>query len=118
MEVLTTNADRESKVVDALKQGSLSAFEDFYDLYAAAFYGEIKRTFFKEDISSQTLLLVFNNILSSIVTYDHTKERLFNWGIKIVRKEIHKQKTELMLKEIFYCRPRNHAEANQAKILY
>ena len=107
MEVFTANADKEAKLADALKQGEQRAFEDFYDHYAPAFYGEIKRTFFKEDISSQTLLQVFNNILSSIVTYDQSKERLFNWGINIVRKEIRKQKTELVLKEIFFCKQSN-----------
>ena len=58
------------------------------------------------------------NIFSSIVTYDQSKERLFTWGIKIVRKEIRKQKTELVLKEIFNCRHSNPVtEANQDKII-
>ena len=118
MEVFSANADKETKLVDALKQGGQRAFEDFYDHYAPAFYAEIKRSFYKEDISSQTLLQVFNNILSSIVIYDQSKECLFTWGIKIVRKEIRKQKTELVLKEIFNCRHSNPVtEANQDKII-
>lgn len=107
MEVFTNNSVNETKLVDALKQGGQRAIEDFYDQYAPAFYGEIKKIFFKEDISSHTLLKVFSTIFTSIATYDQSKERLFTWGFKIVHKEIRKQKTELVLKEIFFCRQSN-----------
>ena len=107
MEVFTNNAVNETKLVDALKKGGQRAFEDFYDQYAPAFYGEIKKTFFKEDISSHTLVKVFSTIFTTIATYDQSKEHLFTWGFKIVHKEIRKQKTELVLKEIFFCRQSN-----------
>ena len=107
MEIFTNHAVKETKLVDAMKQGGQTAFEDFYDQYAPAFYGEIKKTFFKEDISSLTLVKVFSTIFTSIATYDQSKERLFTWGFNIVHKEIRQQKTELVLKEIFFCRQSN-----------
>lgn len=113
MEVFAANADREKQLVDALKQGKQSAFEDLYDHYAPSFYGEIKRNFYKEDVSAQTLQQVFQNIGVSISSYDPSRERLFTWGIRIVRKEIRKQKTELVLKELFYCRQSNPVVAGK-----
>ena len=53
----------------------------------------------------------FQNIGVSISNFDPSKERLFTWGIKIARKEIRKQKTELVLKELFYCQRKLAIEA-------
>ena len=116
MKIFTQEPDMEQHLITALKEGGQIAFEDFYDQYAPSFFGEIKRTLYNEDVSEQTLKQAFKNIWISISTYDSSKERLFTWAIKIARKEIRKQKTGLVLKELFYCQQSNRViEANQDK---
>jgi hypothetical protein len=80
-----------------------NTLDKFYNDYAAAYYGEIKRSLHRKDICDQTLIDAFKKFSSSIGEYDSTKERVFTWCLKIVRKEIRKKKIDLLLKEIFAC---------------
>jgi hypothetical protein len=78
-------------------------FTDLYDRFAPAFYGEIKRNLYQQEICNQTLTDAYKHIWESITSYDKTMGGLFAWCFRIVRKEIHKKKVELALKEIFAC---------------
>jgi DNA-directed RNA polymerase specialized sigma24 family protein len=98
-----SNNNTERQLIAALKKHQYSAFEDFYDLYAPVFFGTIKRTLYKEDVSQETLKSVFNTIWTSIDSYDPSKERLFTWAMRISGKEISAQKIDIVLKELFYC---------------
>jgi len=79
------------------------AVEKLYNLYAPAFYGHIKRTIYKTDISDSVLENTFNTILNSLPQFDASKETFFNWCFKICRKETSRQKVNLLLKELFTC---------------
>jgi DNA-directed RNA polymerase specialized sigma24 family protein len=98
-----SNNNIEKQLIAALKKHQYKAFEDFYDLYAPAFFGTIKTTLYKEDISQETLKNVFNTIWTSIDSYDPSKERLFTWAMRISGKEISTKKIDIVLKELFYC---------------
>jgi RNA polymerase sigma-70 factor (ECF subfamily) len=89
--------------VDAIRLRKPSAFNDFYDHYAPAFYGDIKRTLYEPDACSQTLEVAFCAIWTSINEYDSSKERFFTWALKIVRKRASLKKIDLVLHDIFAC---------------
>jgi DNA-directed RNA polymerase specialized sigma24 family protein len=92
-------------LVEALQKKELPAFAAFYDRYAAAFYGDIKRTLYKQAVSEQTLKDAFNSIWKSIPNFEPMKENLFTWSMKKVRKEISKKKVNILLEEIFSWHP-------------
>jgi RNA polymerase sigma-70 factor (ECF subfamily) len=105
----TSKFHHDEKLIEGLKTNKFSSFEEFYDLFAPAFYGDIKRALFKEDVSTETLNTVFITLFKSIDTFDPEKERFFTWASKIVRGEIRKQKTKIVLKELFLCQNRKAA---------
>ncbi len=88
---------------DYLKKRKLERFNALYDAYAPLFYGEIKRSLCVSAECDQILGSAFCLIWKSMEEFDPTKERLFTWCLKIVRKEIRKKKVDLLLKEIFTC---------------
>jgi hypothetical protein len=78
-----------------------AAFECIYDKYAGAFYGEIKRSLYNEEVSQKVLAEVFISLYNSLEYFDPSKERLFIWALKIARKKIRQTKVDLVLKQIF-----------------
>ena len=88
---------------NAIESKKHSSFVYLYDRYAAAFYGDIKRTLLKEDVSAETLKNVILDIWTNIESFNPGKERFFTWSLKIARKEIRRQKTEIVLFELFKC---------------
>ena len=89
--------------VESLQKRELIAFEAFYDLYASAFYGEIKRALYKKAESEKALQESFSAMWNSISQFDPSKERLFTWAIKKIRQEMSKQRVNILLQEIFAC---------------
>ena len=87
--------------VGSLQKNDLNAFEAFYDMYAPAFFGEIKRALYKQAESEQVLHESFSSIWKSISQFDPSKEHLFTWSLKRVRQEISKKKVNILLQEIF-----------------
>jgi hypothetical protein len=79
-------------------------FNSFYDKYAPAFYGEIKRRLYKDDISQQVLVDVFKKIFLSGEFVNAQQDKIFITALRLVRKEISEQKVNLALKQIFYRR--------------
>jgi RNA polymerase sigma-70 factor (ECF subfamily) len=104
----TTTYYPKQDLIEGLKNKKLISFEEFYDCVAPVLYGDIKRSLFREDVSVETLQKVFVQLYSSIDSFDASKERFFTWAIKIVRKEVRKQKTELVLKELFLCQRKSN----------
>jgi hypothetical protein len=90
-------------LIEALHRKEISALSVVYDRYAGAFYGEIKRTLHKQAESEQALLDSFHAIWKAIPQLDPSKEQLFTWCLKRVRKEISKRKVNMMLHEVFAC---------------
>lgn len=106
-ENFTSKAKEDQLLVNAIKLRSRSAFNDLYDRYAPTFYGTIKKTLFREDVSSEILKNSFVKLWNSIDEFDPSKERFFTWALRIVRKEIRMQKISLLLQHIFYCQQPN-----------
>jgi hypothetical protein len=96
-------ATSEPSFVDGIIQRKRAAFSDFYDRYAAAFYGDIKRVLHEPRACEETLQQAFYTIWTSANTYDRSKERFFTWALKIVRKKASMKKIDLTLHEIFAC---------------
>ena len=90
-------------LIEALQRKEISALSVVYDRYAEAFYGEIKRTLHKQAESERALLDSFHAIWKEIPQLDPSKEQLFTWCLKKVRKEISKRKVNIMLHEVFAC---------------
>lgn len=90
-------------LINSVKKRNLEAFSTLYDAYAPSFYGEVKRSLCVSAECDKILETAFVVIWDSIDEFDSTKERLFTWCFKIVRKEIRKKKVELLLKELFTC---------------
>ncbi len=89
--------------LQALKEKQASAVSQFYDHFAPAFYGYVKNSLYKTEISEELLEQIFKNILSSIDEFNPEKESLFGFANRIARKEVRLQKVELMVKELFVC---------------
>ena len=90
-------------LVEALQKNDPAAFSVFYDRYAAAFYGDIKRTIYKQAESDAILEVAFCSIWKSMAQFDPEREHLFTWSLKKLRKEIAKVKVDMVLKELFVC---------------
>jgi DNA-directed RNA polymerase specialized sigma24 family protein len=88
----------------ALQKRNQTAFEKFYNEYAPAFYGDIKKTLPAQQLADETLAGAFVKIWHVIDQYDPSKERLFTWSLKVVRKETSQRKMDLVLNELFSCR--------------
>jgi hypothetical protein len=88
----TSNSDQQSFPLD---------FHSFYDKYAPAFYGEIKRRLLKDDISQQVLIEVFKKLYQSGEFVNAKHEKVFITALKLVRKEISQQKVNLVLNQLF-----------------
>src|SRR5687767_11003359 len=84
---------------DSLAITNIIDFEAFYDAYAPAFFGEIKRRFYNEDISQKLLEEVFVKVYQSLNQFDPSKERAFVWALKITRKEISRRKIDMVLNQ-------------------
>ncbi|MBC7948587.1 MAG: hypothetical protein H7Y42_11940 [Chitinophagaceae bacterium] len=94
----------EVEMIEALKNRKYSAFEDFYDQYAPAFFGRIKKALYRDEVSADTLKDVFKTIWSSIEQYDSSRESLFTWAMRITRQKTSQQKIRISIAELLYCR--------------
>ncbi|MEO6962243.1 MAG: hypothetical protein ABIY90_09760 [Puia sp.] len=90
-------------LVEALQKKDPAAFSVFYDRYAAAFYGDIKRAIYKQAESDAILEVALCSIWKSVGQFDPEQEHLFTWALKKVRKEISRVKVDMVLKAIFAC---------------
>jgi RNA polymerase sigma-70 factor (ECF subfamily) len=91
----------EQELVKSLKSKKLSAFDTFYNQYAPAFYGDVRRMLYRQKDSDEALAQAFVSMWNAIHEYDSSKERLFTWSLKVVRKETSKKKVEMALEELF-----------------
>lgn len=91
----------EPRFLSALKERRTTAFNDFYDHYAPALYGTIRKSFLNEDSAKETLVITFKRIWSNLPNFDASKETLFAWSVKIARKETNKQKLKILLKQLW-----------------
>ncbi len=105
MEINPPDHNNNLPALEAMKQHELPAFDQFYDQYAGALYGDIKRTLYKEDVSEETLASIFAIISSSIHEFDPATEKIFSWAMRIAHREISKRKIELTLQEVFLTKP-------------
>ena len=80
-------------------------FEAFYDKYAGAFYGEIKRGLFEEKVSQKVMEAACRKIYQSLHTFDSSNERIFISALKLVKKEISREKVNITLNQILYLKP-------------
>ena len=96
-------ATSEQAYIDGIVQRKPAAFSDFYDHYAPAFFGEIKRVLHEPKACEETLQQSFHAIWTSVNTYDGTRERFFTWALKIVQKKTSAKKIDMALHEIFSC---------------
>ncbi len=78
------------------------SFEAFYDKYAAALYGHIKKTLHKDDVSQQVMIEAFNKIYCSLDKITSSKENVFISALKLVRAEISKKKVDMVMNQILY----------------
>ncbi len=106
---------QDHSIVNAIKSGCSKAFGKFYDQYASAFYGDIKRTLLKEDVSEETLKQVFADIWNNIDKYNPDNERFFTWSLKVARKEIRRRKTDMVICELFGCQQPSGQNVVQTK---
>ena len=104
----------EQSVIEAFQQQKPVAFQDMYDHYAPAYYGYIKKTLYQPQACAETLKSAFVDIWNSAKDYDSTKERLFTWSFKIVRKSVSMKKIDLVLCELFSCHKTNCAMVHTA----
>ena len=82
---------------------NIAVFTNLYDRYAPAFYGEIKRNLYQQEICNQILVVSFQQIWEKMADPATVQQPSFIWCYQIVRKEINRKKVELILKEIFAC---------------
>lgn len=87
--------------------GIVQSFSSFYDRYAGAFYGFIKRTLYQEDVCCEVLHSAFIKMWKFYHLYDDSKESFFSWSMKIIREETNTRKTERVIYELFACRRSN-----------
>lgn len=73
-------------------------FEAFYDKYAPAFYGEIKRKLYKDDVSQKVMVDSFTRI-RQLIAHPHNKNT-FVAALQVVNKEISRTKVDLVLNQI------------------
>lgn len=71
-----------------LKQKKTSAFNELYDLYAAALFGYILRHRYPHKESETMLVTVFQKAWEQIGGFDPGKQRLFTWLFHLTRNEI------------------------------
>ncbi|HZF64289.1 MAG TPA: hypothetical protein VEZ55_07395 [Chitinophagaceae bacterium] len=103
MKTPMTAPKENSILIDGLQKHELQAYGLFYDQYAPLFYGTIKNSLYREELSEQTTVDSFHLIWRNIKDFDAARESLLLWSLKLVKKEISKQKVNLLLKEIFSC---------------
>lgn len=84
-------------------QASLN-IEAIYDKYAPAFYGEIKRTLYNEDISQKVMQEAFVKIYQALQKSEPANERVFITALKVVRNEISREKLDITLNQILYTK--------------
>lgn len=87
----------------SIMQRDKQAIEKFYEKYGGAFYGLISKTLMSDQVSHSIMEAAFTRIVTSIDQYDPTRERLFVWAYRIVRKEASKEKVNIVLRQIFCC---------------
>jgi hypothetical protein len=109
---LTTQTNQASTytVASAMLQNNFVSFEAFYDKYAAALYGEIKRSLYKDDVSQKVMEDAFKMIYQSLDTFDPAKEKVFISALKLVRKEISAKKVDIVLGQILYSKLYNQPQ--------
>ena len=103
MGLCTTFRDNQYRLLPIRQCPQLAIFHDLYERYAPSFYGEIKRSLYEENICNQTLTDAYTQIWKRFPDYDSEKGSIFIFCFGIVRKEIQKQKINLVLKELFAC---------------
>lgn len=104
----TSNAPRITNSSDILfakgiRSRNKEVTELFYEKYAAALYGMIKKELLSDDVCAMVLEDTFKKIISSIYSYNAERETLFVWSYKIARKEVSRQKVNLVLRQLFSC---------------
>src|SRR5687767_278835 len=83
-------------------QANAADFETFYDKYAPAFYGEIKKKLRNEEVSQKVMKEACVKIYQSLNEIQQAKEKGFIAAFKVVRKEISKTKVDMALNQILY----------------
>jgi DNA-directed RNA polymerase specialized sigma24 family protein len=84
------------------QQRLAAAFNEFYDKYAPAYYGEIKRRLYKDEVSQEVLEKVLKDVYHSFHQLNPSKEKVFIAVLKLVKKEISRQKVRLVLTQILH----------------
>ena len=99
-----------SNIASTMPQGNLENFEAFYDKYAAALYGEIKRSLYKDDVSQKVMEEAFKIIYQSLDKFDASKENIFISALKLVRKEISSKKVDMAISQILFSKINNQPQ--------
>lgn len=81
----TGNLYNESELVSLLQQRQQSAFNYLYDHYSGSLYSVIVSIVSDRELANDLLQEVFVKIWRQILTYDHTKGRLFTWMLNVAR---------------------------------
>jgi RNA polymerase sigma factor (sigma-70 family) len=96
-------AYEESELIALLKQKSSRAFVSLYNIYAATIYTVILQIVKDKEVANNVIQDVFLIIMDRIDSYDHSKESLFIWILKITRnaaiKVVKSKNTQLSLKQ-------------------
>ena len=69
----------------SFKQGDQACFGQLYDRYAPVLMGVITQIVKDPELSADCLQHAFSEIWNEKMSYDLTKERFFNWMMKIAR---------------------------------
>ncbi len=99
---------------DALKVKS-TEFDSFYDKYAAALFGEIKRSLYTTEVSEKVFAEAFIKIFQTLIEKDVSKENLFINALRLVRKEISRTKVDIVLDQILYTKKQQTAPGSIIK---
>lgn len=72
-------------LVDRLKKGDTSAFEDLYDLYSPSLFGIVSRIVKSENEAKDVIQESFVKIWKNIHSFNPTKGSFFTWILNITR---------------------------------
>jgi RNA polymerase sigma-70 factor (ECF subfamily) len=84
-----------------LRNQKENTFSDFYDQYAPAVYGFIKKILLNEEVSKQVLATVIKKSWQSIPEFERSNLSVLCQVLRIARKEANKQRINIALKQIF-----------------
>lgn len=89
------------------KNGQSVDFDSFYDKYAPALFGEIKRSLYKTEVSEKVMADAFVKIYQTLNEKDLSKDNLFVTALRLVKREISKTKVDIVLDQILYTKKQN-----------